>query len=169
MKQQVETYNAVARVLHWMIALLIITNYILGLTLDNSGLYGLHKQIGVTILGLVILRILWRLTHVYPGPARGVSRFEGLLGKVGHKLLYIFMLAVPISGWLMSNAFGHTVDFLGYALPNLIGPQANAATYLEVHEVLANTFMVIVGLHVLGALKHHFIDRTNTLRRMLHK
>ncbi len=162
-------YSKMAKFLHWSIALMIIFNFILGLLLGVNGLYSLHKQIGVAVISLAFLRILWRLTHSYPAMVASLLPHEKKLAQFGHLILYIFMLIMPLSGIVMSNASGHTITFLGLNLPVLVSKQPLSTIELlnKLHGFIAYTFMAIVALHILAALKHHFIDRSQVLTRML--
>ena len=117
------SYGKFAKFLHWAIALLIIWNFIEGLYLESNGLYNFHKQTGVAILILVMVRIFWRVTNNYPKMVASLSKGEKFLAKAGHWLLYLLMLAMPLSGILMSDAFGMPVPFLGLTLPTLIVAQ----------------------------------------------
>jgi cytochrome b561 len=98
-----------------------------------------------------------------------MPRWQQLAAHAGHGLLYVLMLAVPLAGWIYSNAAGYPVVYLGkLPLPNLVERDKElAAAWLQVHGSLAFTLAVLVGLHVLAALQHHFIAKDNTLRRML--
>ena len=171
-----ERYGAVAKSFHWLIALLVIVMICVGLYmtgLDISPqklqLYALHKSIGVTILFLVALRLLWRLTNGVPIPLPNHKKWEKQLARVIHGLLYTALLAMPLSGWIMSSAKGFSVSvFALFTLPDLIRPDDRIAKLaVEFHELAAYTLIGMVALHVAGAMKHHLIDRDDTLRRML--
>lgn len=168
-------YTRTAVALHWLVALLILAAVILGWTMTGMDIsparlkaFNYHKWIGVTILALVVLRLLWRLRH-RPPPLEPMPRWQQLAAHAGHVLLYLLMLAVPLAGWVYSNAAGYRVVYLGkLSLPNLVDrDKALADQWHEVHELLATVLVVVVALHVLAALQHHFIHKDNTLRRML--
>ena len=166
----VDNYNNVAKFLHWTIALLIISNYILGLTLDDTSWYTLHKQIGMTILLMVFLRILWRLISKYPGKLDEVSATEQTAAVGGQVLLYILMLAIPLSGVLLVQAHGYPLVLWGIIpLPTLIGQYPHATTHMikEWHEWMAHAIIVIAGGHAVIALFHHYALKDRVLRRML--
>lgn len=168
------THTAVA--LHWLIALLIFGAFPLGVYMHELPLspyklqlYSYHKWAGMTVLLLALLRVLWRLTHKPPPLLPGMPRWQEIAAHVVHHGLYLLVLAVPLSGWLMSSALGFPVVWFGVLpLPDLIGKDKALGDMLkEVHEVLNYTLLLLVLAHVGGALKHHLIDRDGTLARML--
>jgi cytochrome b561 len=168
-------YTRTAVALHWLIAALIFAAVFMGWTMTEMAVsparlktYNYHKWVGITVLALALLRIIWRLTHRAP-PMEKMPRWQQLAAHAGHGLLYLLMLGVPLAGWIYSNAAGYRVVYLGkLPLPNLVGrDKALADQWHEVHEVLATVLVVVVTLHVLAALQHHFIHKDNTLRRML--
>lgn len=170
MDQNYISYGTFAKFLHWTMATLILLNYILGLTLEKSNLYNFHKQTGLTILVLLIIRVIWRLTSPYPGAVESLSTMERYAAKLGHLALYLFMLAIPLSGILMVNSYGYPLKFWGvFTLPAIIGAQSDSASELisKVHEILANVMIAFVALHILAALKHHIIDKNEVLLRMI--
>lgn len=163
-------YNSVAKFLHWTIAILIIGNYILGLTLDNTNLYTLHKQIGLTILLMVFFRIIWRIISKYPSKLDGVSNTEQLAARFGQILLYLLMIAIPVSGVLMTQAHGYPLSFWGIiAIPTIIGQYPHEVTHMikEWHEWMAHAIIIIAAGHAIIALMHHYITKDRLLRRML--
>ncbi len=170
----VNRYTSPAIALHWLIALLIFTAFPIGLIMPNMGftpfalkLYSWHKWIGVTVFSLAIIRLLWRITHK-PPPAQ-ISHGEKILAHIAHFALYVLLFAIPLSGWLMSSAHGYQTVYLGiWPLPDLVAKnEALGKTLGEVHSTLNWILCGLVALHVLGALKHHIIDRNDVLTRML--
>lgn len=164
------SYGKVAKFFHWSIAALILLNYFIGITLDKNSLYNFHKQTGLCILVLAIMRIIWRILDQYPAPVASLSMYERAGAKLGHLALYGLMIAIPISGVLMVNAYGYPLVFLGVVhIPPVIGMATMEMTHVfsEVHKILANTMIAIVAVHVLAALKHHFISRDEVLLRMI--
>jgi cytochrome b561 len=168
-------YSTPAVVLHWLMALLIFVGFPLGLTMvdlplspDKLKLYSYHKWIGVTVFLLVAVRLGWRLTHTPPPLPEGMSVWERRASAIVHGLLYLLMIAIPLSGWLMSSAKGfQTVWFGVLPLPDLIGKDKALGELLtEVHKALNFTLLALVILHVAAALKHHFIERQPFLQRM---
>jgi cytochrome b561 len=169
-------YSATAIGLHWIIALLIVCGFYLGwIMTDIPGItptklkyFSWHKWIGVTVFALAVLRLLWRVTRPAP-PMPDMPRWQQGAAHLTHFLLYVLMLVIPASGYLYSSAAGLQVVYLGVLpLPTLIGPdKALKATLRIVHIVLNYTLVFFVVMHVLAALKHHFVDRDGLLGRML--
>ncbi len=169
------SYTRTAVALHWIVALLISVGFTLGATMTDLSvsprkirLFAYHKWIGITVLALVALRLLWRLTHPAP-PDEPMPRWQRLAAHATHWLLYLLMLATPLAGWLYSSAAGYPVVYLKlWQLPDLVSKNKQLANVLvEVHGYLAWTLLWVVVLHAAAALKHHFFDRDATLRRML--
>ncbi len=127
-----------------------------------------HKWIGVTVLALLLVRALWRLTHPAP-PLLPMPVWQHRAAQFLHGFLYAMLLLQPVSGWLYSNASGRAIVYLGLVpLPNLVGKdRVLAGTLRELHSTGGSVLSIAIGLHVLAALKHHLIDRDDTLRRML--
>ncbi|MEO6079341.1 MAG: cytochrome b [Steroidobacteraceae bacterium] len=168
-------YTRTAVALHWLIAGFVLAALFMGWTMTSMEispgklkLYNYHKWLGVSVLSLALLRICWRLTHQAP-PLEIMPRWQQISAHVGHGLLYLLMVAMPLSGWAYSNASGYPIVYLGKVpLPDIVGKDKELAGQLvQVHEVLAITFAALVLLHVLAVLQHHFIHRDRTLRRML--
>lgn len=168
-------YSTPAIVLHWLVALLIFVAFPLGLYMadlplspEKLKLFSYHKWIGVTVFMLAGLRVVWRLTHTPPPLPASVAGWQRRASAVAHGLLYLLILVIPISGWLMSSAKGvQTVWFGVLPLPDLIGKDKALGHLLEeVHETLNYTLLALVVLHVAGALQHHFIERQPFLQRM---
>ncbi len=168
-------YSTPAIVLHWLMALLIFVGFPLGLYMvdlplspDKLKLYSYHKWIGVTVFLLVAVRLSWRLTHTPPLLPAGVAAWQRRASAVVHGLLYLLMIVIPLSGWLMSSAKGfQTVWFGVLPLPDLIEKNRELGDLLAgVHKTLNFTLLGLVILHVGAALKHHFIERQPFLQRM---
>jgi cytochrome b561 len=169
------TYTRTAIALHWLIAGLIVCAFALGWVMTDLALsplklrmFNWHKWVGISVLGLAALRSIWRLTHAAP-PSLPMPAWQRLSAQVAHVALYVLMFVQPLSGWIYSNAAGYPIVYLGVLpLPNLVAKnKALAQSWMEVHETLALVLCAIIVLHALAALKHHFIDRDATLRRML--
>lgn len=166
-----DNYGAIAKFFHWSIAILVICNVIGGLTLDWHHLYNIHKQSGLAILSLAVLRLLWRMVSKYPQKIK-TSAIEVATAKIVQILLYILIFAIPISGILMVQAKGYQLNYFGlFQLPTFVQPQIKAVSheFKEVHEYLAYGIIALVILHTLGAFKNHYINQNSVLRRMLPK
>jgi cytochrome b561 len=168
-------YSAPAVVLHWLVALLIFAAFPLGvymhdlpLSPDKLKLYSYHKWLGVTVFVLVAVRLGWRLTHTPPPLSDGMAVWERRASAIVHGLLYVLMIAIPLSGWLMSSAKGfQTVWFGVLPLPDLLEKNRELGDLLAgVHKALNFTLLALVILHVAAAFKHHFIERQPFLQRM---
>ena len=170
----IKRYTGMAIGLHWAIALLIFSAFPLGLYMHDLKLsptklhlYSYHKWIGITVLGLAFLRVLWRATH--KPPALHLARWQEVASSIVHAALYLLILVVPLSGWLMSSAKGVKTVWLGVLpLPDLVAKDKSLGHILSnAHTALNYTLLALVLLHVAAALKHHFIDRNDVLLRML--
>jgi cytochrome b561 len=170
-------YTKVAVALHWLIALLIVSAFGLGVTMvDIPGItptklkyFSWHKWIGITVLGLVCVRLLWRLTHPAPAYPDSMPAWQKSASNGLHSALYVLMFAVPVSGYFYSLAAGVPVVYLG-VLPLPVFIEANAVwkpILKQVHYALNMTLLAAVVLHVAAALKHLVIDRDGVFRRML--
>lgn len=170
-------YTRTAVALHWLIALLIVCAFTLGVTMtDIPGLtptklkyYSWHKWLGVTVLLLACLRLLWRLRHTPPAYPDTMPAWQKSASGGIHHLLYLLMFAVPLSGYFYTLAAGVPVVYLGVVpLPVLIGPDKELKEVLEgVHYWLNMTLLACVIVHVAAALKHAFVDRDEIFKRML--
>jgi cytochrome b561 len=170
-------YTKTAMLLHWLTAVLIIATFCLGLTMvgipgfspTKLKYFSWHKWLGVTVLGIAVLRVLWRIAHTPPPALVSIPPLQHKLAEGMHYLLYFLIFAVPISGYLYSYAAGVPVVYLGlFQMPAPFEPNTELKPILKtVHYVLNMTMAAAVVAHALAALKHHFIDRDVTLKRML--
>ena len=170
------SYTKTAKVLHWLMAALLFGLLALGfymhdlpLSPEKLKLYSWHKWAGVTAFLLVWLRLLWRVTHRPPALPASMSRQMQLVAHAGHGLLYVLMIAIPLSGWLMSSAKGfQTVWFGVLPIPDLLDKNKEFGDLLQtVHMSLNLLFVVVLLGHIGAALKHHFIDKDDILTRIL--
>jgi cytochrome b561 len=172
-----ERYHGAAIALHWLIAALIVCGFYIGwIMTDIHGFtptklkyFSWHKWIGVTVFALAVIRVLWRATHRAPALDEATPAWQKAAAHLVHGLLYLLMLAIPLSGYFYSSAAGIQVVYLGIVpLPTLIGPdQALKATLRTVHVLLNYTLLALVVMHVAAALKHQFVDRDGLLARMI--
>jgi cytochrome b561 len=175
LKNDLTRYGAVAQVFHWLIVVLVVTQFVLakraeGLSpVAKIGVLGTHKSIGITILALVLLRLVWRLVNPVPPVPATTPRWQSLAAHGSHFLLYALLLVTPVLGWLMSSARAFSVSWFGLVtLPDFIQPDKATFELLhDAHEAMALTLAAIALVHIAAALKHHFIDRDDVLRRML--
>lgn len=175
-KNSKEKYGHVAIGLHWLVALITLSLFGVGLYMsdmdaspDKIKLYGLHKSFGVTLLFLVTLRLAWRLSNVQPDFVTNMKAIEKKLAKLAYFSFYVLLFAMPMSGWLMSSAGGRAVSFFGlFTLPDLIDKDKDLHEFFgEFHEIAAWVLVSLVALHAAAAFKHHFIAKDGTLRKML--
>lgn len=168
-------YTLTAKTLHWAIALMLFGLLALGfymqdlpLSPEKLKLYSWHKWAGVTVFLLVLVRLIWRQLHPPPALPATMSPLQVRLAHAGHVLLYGLMLALPLSGWLMSSAKGfQTVWFGVVPIPDLLPKNRMLGELLdEVHETLGMGLVILVLGHVAVSLKHHFIDKDDILLRM---
>ncbi len=129
--------------------------------------YNLHKSIGITVLALIIIRFLWRITHKPPAMLATYKTWERKLASGAHRLLYLFMFAIPVSGLIMAVSSKYGVKWFGINFISGLDDKNLRHFFKEVHEVAGVILLLIVIIHTLGALKHKFIDKDNTLNRML--
>ena len=172
-----ESYGTIAKLFHWTIGLMLLFNLGLGKymhnlpnTPDKFQLYALHKSLGITILTLVVLRLVWTLVNPKPRMLdEKMKSWEVKLAKGVHYVLYILMIFIPLTGWLMNSAAGFPTSWFNIlTLPSLLSADKTMQGFFgEVHEILAMGFILIFLLHLAGALKHPFIVKDRTLLRML--
>ena len=197
MNHSTTSYTKTAKVLHWLIAIGIFGMFALGwfmsdlpkeapkqmaYDLFNLGVYtwnlseeisprtfyfNLHKSIGVTIFALILIRILWRITHRPPALLASYKAWESKLASGAHHLLYLLMVALPVSGVIMATYSKYGIKWFG--IPFIKGLDNNPMRELfkEVHEIIGLIILLVIIVHIIGALKHKFIDNDDTLKRML--
>ncbi|MBL0167902.1 MAG: cytochrome b [Propionivibrio sp.] len=169
------SYGSVAIGLHWLIAIAITGSFSLGLYMSDLPLspqklkfYSWHKWAGVTIFLCVLVRLVWRLSHRPPELPGTIPAWQRKVAAATHVLLYLLMLAVPFTGWLMSSAKGfQTVYFGVLPLPDLLAKNDELGDLLQAHALLNYSMAALVVAHLGAALKHHFVDRDEVLARML--
>lgn len=170
-------WGAVTKTLHWLIALAIVGLAAVGWYMDElkpsplkKQLYDLHKSTGLTVLALVLVRIGWRLAEaVRPALPARMPRWELFAARFSHVLLYVMTIAMPVSGWLLHSGGGYPLRWFGtFPVPSLApASETLKATAGAAHEWGAWILAALFAVHVLAALKHHFIDRDDVLRAML--
>ena len=169
-------YTTFAIALHWMVAALIFCAFPIGLYMSDLKLsplklqlFSYHKWLGVTVFLIVMIRIVWRATHTPPALPDSIAAWQQRAAHGLHHLLYVLMFAIPVTGWLMSSAKGVPTVYLGWIpLPDLLEKDKELGHLLEnIHATLNYLMLALLVLHVAAALKHHFIERDDTLARML--
>lgn len=169
-------WSAIAKLLHWTIAVLILAQFVVGwlavswpLSPTKLDLFVWHKSSGMLVLVLVVVRLAWRATHRPPPWPSGMPRWERVAAGLTHGLLYAAMIAIPSTGWVVSSAAG--VPFSIYwriPLPSLVAPdQYLAEVVAGVHGALGIALIALLVIHVGAALRHHYVKRDDVLVRML--
>ncbi|MBF0369703.1 MAG: cytochrome b [Magnetococcales bacterium] len=168
--------NRTARLLHWVMAILIL--FLLGLGVymveltyydpDYKSSPDLHRSLGLVVFVLVWVRLAWRLKHPPPPPNPNHAPWEHFVAGATHLALYGLMLVLPITGFLISTAKGHPVEVFGlFEIPAITSGKMQEEVFGSLHAWLAYGGAGLMGLHAAGALKHHLIDKDDTLMRMI--
>lgn len=176
LKNTSNSYGSLAIVLHWLMAIMIIALIFVGFSMgempdgdEKWKIYALHKATGLVILSLALFRWYWMLSNPKPDPVEGLSKAEIGLSHGTKWILMLAMVGMPVAGIIMSLAGGHDISFYGlftiegFAEKN----EALGGFFHEVHEIGGIVIAIVIVLHLLAALKHHFIKKDNTLNRML--
>lgn len=169
------TYGTVSKVLHWAVAALVLVNLSMGLLFDNMSkdlrftMIMWHKSFGALVLVLMLLRLGWRAGQGFPKLPPGIAAWQRWAAHLNYLMLYPILIAMPVTGWLMSSASGYPVYVLGlFALPDIWQKnKAWAKIFKETHSVLGYVILALVIAHILAALYHHFIQGDKLIRRML--
>ncbi len=197
MNHPTTSYTKTAKVLHWLIAIGVFGMFALGwfmselpkeapkqmaYDLFNLGIYtwnlteeisprtfyfNLHKSIGVTIFALILIRILWRITHRPPALLASYKAWESKLASGAHHLLYLLMVALPLSGIIMAIYSKYGIKWFGLELIKGLDNKDMRELFYEAHEIIGLIILLVIIVHIIGALKHKFIDKDDTLKRML--
>ncbi|MBV1706660.1 MAG: cytochrome b [Hyphomicrobiales bacterium] len=170
----IQSYNATAKFLHWLIALALVVQWVTGLTFDYFArptkitLIGFHATFGTLILLLVVARLAWRLKGGVPRLPESMPSFMRLASHGTHVLFYVLLFFVPMAGIALRFAHGHGIDFGLFSIPAPWTATRTTARLIEtVHGFAAYTLLALAGLHVLAALYHHYGRGDGILHRML--
>lgn len=175
-KNNERSYGAIAKLFHWVMAIMVIGMLAFGLYMTSLSIslaklkyYGWHKETGILVLLLVTVRLLWRISNTIPTLPNHLAEWQKLAAHGAHYALYFLMIAMPLTGWLMSSAAGLPVSFFGlFTLPDIIGPNETTRQFLATtHEYLAYLLIFMIIAHASAALQHHFYYKDDILRRML--
>jgi len=168
-------YTRFAIAMHWLLAALVVLQvawgfWMIGIPKQPPGVradaFNLHKSIGMTIFALMAIRLAWRAAHP-PPPLPPMTAWQVQLSRFTHALLYVALLLQPLVGYLGSEVSGYPVKYFGVVLPSWAGKHPELKDFLSsVHLVTAWTIVVLVVLHIAGAVKHALIDRDRLLARM---
>ncbi|HKK56268.1 cytochrome b [Marinobacter sp.] len=170
-------YGLVAIILHWLVAVVIIGLFALGYWMVDLDYYhewykqapDIHRSVGILLFATIILRLLWRLVSRAPAPLATHSRLEVLAAHGAHLMLYLLIVTAMISGYLISTADGSAISVFGwFDVPSVTGRIKGMEDIAgEVHYWATWALVGLASIHALAALKHHLIDKDDTLRRML--
>jgi cytochrome b561 len=183
-KNTTARFGAVSQAMHWLIVALIIAQYVLAELAEDAGheraahpaaalqqlaLLTRHRSVGLTIFALVVLRLLWRWYSPPPPFPAAMPRWQVNAARLTHYAFYLLLFLLPISGLVMSAASNYPVSYFGlFTIPNVVAPdEALKDVMKEWHEMLFNLLVAVAVVHAAAALKHHFVDRDDVLRRML--
>ena len=168
-------YNRTAIALHWITAILIVANLVLGVSMVQLAIsprklqwYLWHKTIGLTVFLLTSIRLAWRALRPHPEPVP-MPAWQTRAAALSHAALYVLLLVIPVSGWLYSSATGVQVVYAGmFPLPNLLPKDKALGDLLRLVHIALNSLMfAVVCVHSAAALRHHFVDQDAVLARML--
>ena len=169
-------YTMTARVLHWIAAVLVLAMVPVGIVIANEWggpaqqwLYNLHKSTGALLIPIVIVRIVYRLTHPPAPLPEDIPAIQRFVAETVHWTLYILILVQPFIGWIGTSAFPAPVPFFGlFELPSIWGPdRALSDRLFAIHRFIGLTIGFFVAMHIGGALFHHFVRKDRVLMRML--
>lgn len=171
------TWGWPAKWLHWIGAVLILLLLGHGWWMthmaprpDRLAHYAVHAALGYDFLALLIVRLLWRWTHAVPDLPAGLARWERWSAKAGHFGLYLLMFASTLTGWVLAGTFRRPMnqDLFGLTVPQpiTITDRAVRGAIEESHMILSYLLAALVVVHIAGALRHHFVKRTDVMRRM---
>ncbi len=169
------SYGWISIFLHWLVALAVTGLFALGLWMVDLGYYDpwyqrapdIHRSIGVLLFAVMLARLAWR--YLNPRPEPSGTALQKKAASLVHRLLYLLMYLLMLSGYLISTADGRAIDVFGlFRVPATLSGLENQADIAgKIHQLLAFGLIGLASLHALAALKHHFIDHDRTLRRML--
>ena len=171
-----DAWGSVAKALHWLMLVLIIVQISLGwvavtwrLSPMKLNLFIWHKSTGILILLVAVIRIGWRLANPPPQSPVGLPDWERVAGIASHVLLYLLLVAIPMTGWVINSAANIPLNvFWWFPLPDITAPSKSLADLAaRVHFGLYVTLTIVLCLHIGAALRHHFIRRNDVLARML--
>lgn len=177
LKNTKTSYGLVSKSIHWLMALIVISMLAVGFFMGDfskplkSTVYMLHKSFGLLILTLVVVRLIWNWTTSTPDYEESLTPIEQKTSTAGHHLLYLLLLVMPLTGLFMSIASKRYPTFFNLFTVSYFPaiPETKYFSQLmhDSHEIIAWVFVMVISLHILAALKHHFISKNNVLKRMM--
>ncbi|WP_062260028.1 cytochrome b [Endozoicomonas arenosclerae] len=176
-KNNNSSYGRISIIIHWVSALAVFSLFGVGLYMMSLSYYDplyrtlpwWHKSFGITLFALTVFRLVWKLANPAPKPLSNHTQSTVLMAKLGHYLIYLLMFGIMVSGYLISTADGRGISvFDWFEVPALItGIEGQEDLAGEVHFYLAWTLVIVAAGHGLAAIKHHLIDKDDTLKRMI--
>lgn len=179
-----ENYSLLSKLLHWSTALLILFLFVLGVYMIDLGYYdknyvvsySVHKAVGLIALVVALCQVLWWLAHESLPPVASLKPWERVSAGLMHKLLFALIVLIPASGYAIAVAAGQGVDVFGWFTVPAIFAEILAAKDVPLEDIASDAHFYLAyggagfaALHLLAALKHHFVDKDRTLRRMLYR
>lgn len=176
LKRTAQSYSAVTKLLHWLMAVLVVVCWVLGVLTDDLPKIGsrtaillAHVTAGLALLDVLVLRVVWCVTFSQPPAERAVFGIWPGMGRLTHYMLYAMLLMVPVTGILLQFSYGRGLPL--YGVVEIPSPLAFNATFanimMEVHKLSAHALVALAAAHALAALVHHYVFRDRTLVRML--
>jgi cytochrome b561 len=175
MQRKATVYSKGSKFFHWLIAVVVITMLSVSFFLENvpekyqSSAYMIHKSFGLTVLFLMLARIFWIQYTGKPALPKTVPMWQKIVSRAVQYSLYVLLICMPLSGWIMSVAANRVPSYFGlFNMPLPINADKALSKLMnESHETIAWILIALITLHICGAIKHHFIDKDNVLKRML--
>ena len=177
LRNTAKNYGVMAIALHWLVALVVVGLFTLGVWMTGLTYYDdwyrrapdIHKSIGILLFFVMLARVVWRASNVVPDDEPGIGTLQRRIAHGVHLLLYLLLFAIMVSGYFISTADGKPIQVFGlFSVPATVSDIPNQEDFAgAVHWYLALTLIAFVVLHAAAALKHHFIDRDRTLKKML--
>jgi len=169
-------YGSLSIKMHWLMFILIAATFafiecrvFFEKGTETRDLFKMwHFMLGLLVLVMVLIRLYFRLTQITPKITPPLSSIQNIAAKGVHIALYVFMIAMPVAGWFMLSAFGKPIPFFGLELPALVAVDKELGKSIEeIHELVGTIGYFVIGFHALAALIHHYIQKDDTLTRML--
>lgn len=176
LKNTENRYGSLSIKMHWLMFILIAATFafiecrvFFEKGTETRDLFKMwHFMLGLSVLVMVLIRLYFRFTQVTPKIPPTPSAIQNMIAKIAHIVLYVFMVMMPIMGWVMLSAFGKPIPFFGLELPSLIGINKELGKSIhDTHEFVGRIGYFLIGFHALAAIVHHTIQKDDTLIRMM--
>jgi cytochrome b561 len=174
-----QRYGTVAIMLHWLMAVVLVALIVVGIYMvslpdvgfdkKKAALIIYHKELGILAFAMAGLRLAWRVGNALPRLVENLPDWQKVIARLVHLFFYALMFALPITGWIMSSATGIPVSFLGlFELPDLVAYNERLFhSFIDIHKWLGYALIVLILIHAAAALRHHFLFKDETLKKML--